>query len=893
MEIGVKVSAHYIGATVQCIPLAGERIGDRHKHHGHAIVKTRHMKNELSESVSLDTETRAIVYRSVIETSLDGFMRVDMQGRIIEINDALVRQTGYSRSELLQMRVPDLEANERETDFRAHAEHIARLGGDLFETLHRRKDGSTWQVEVNVTYAEVEGGCFFVFLRDIHQRKREEDMNRFRLELTEEAQTCTIDDLLQRTLDTAELWTASTIGFFHFVDTDQETLTLQTWSTNTLKKMCTAEGKGQHYPISQAGVWAEAVRQCQPVIINDYPAFPEKCGMPDGHAPVERVANVPILGPQGKIVAVLGVGNKPRPYEPEDIFVLATLGMQAMELVERRRNNDRLMMTQRVFEATQDSIMITDAKGDILAVNRAFNQSTGYTEAEVFGRNPRILNSGRHPKTFFERMFEAVLSRGYWQGEIVNRRKNGQEYTEWLTLNAVRDELGNLRNFVAVASDLTEKKAAEAREEYLAHYDQLTGLPNRTFFEIHLEQAVARSQRRGQSIALLLIDIDRFKNINESLGHPVGDVLLKEVSRRLQGRLRKEDLLARLGGDEFAVTIEELPRPNSAAIVAQQVIEAIGEVFLLGAHEIYIGASIGVSMLPTDANDAVGLLRNADSAVALAKAQGRGTYCFYTESLTEAARVRLELHAQLRHAIQLNQFEVHYQPQISLHDDKVVGIEALVRWRHEDGRLISPAVFIPVAEETGLIEALGGWVLRQACQQIKAWLDSGGAPLTLAVNVSPRQFHAEKLPQLVTDVLRDTGFPPELLELEITESAIMEHADEAIRILDALKALGVQLAIDDFGTGYSSLSYLKRFPVDKLKIDQSFVRDIPNDLDDMEIAGTIIAMARHMHLTVLAEGVETVAQRNFLHAQSCDHYQGYLFSKPVAYETLVALLAKG
>ena len=832
-------------------------------------------------------------YRLLIETAHDGFWKADMDGRLLAVNDAYVKSSGYSREELLNMHIGDLEAKENPEQTAERISRLVQNGTELFETLHRRKDGSIWPVEASISYGDFYGGVMYAFLRDVNLRHRDELLATLRLQLGELAVVGKLDDVLQLALDTAETLTRSNIGFFHFVDADQDTLTLQAWSTNTLKNMCQADAKGQHYPISSAGVWADCLRERRSVLINDYAAYAGKKGMPEGHAPIQRVANVPVMDAQGRFVAVIGVGNKPTDYEDDDVALLYLIGAMTMEAVIARRNADRLRLSSSVFEATQDGILITDSGFAIVAANQAFTAITGYTEAEVFGRNPGEISAGTRSEENFKQVMAAMASTDSWQGEVLGRNKSGGEYVTALSVSAIRDFDGKIKNYLAVFSDLTEKKAAAARVEYLSHYDGLTGLPNRSSFESILGQSVARARRRDAILGVMLIGLDRFKSVNESFGHVVGDEILKLASERLQERLRHEDVLGRIGGDEFAVVIEDVARADMLAYIAQQVIDALAKPFLVGNAEVYVGASVGISMFPLDAADSVGLLRNVDSALTLAKAQGRGVYRFYTEALTLAARERMELNAQLRHALEANEFEVYYQPQVALSDNRVVGVEALVRWRKADGSMISPANFIPVAEETGLIEELGAWVLRTACHDVKNWIDQGLAPISVAVNVSSRQFRVDRLPMLVKQVLDESGLPPHLLELEITESAIMGDGEEAIGLLKTLKSLGVMLAIDDFGTGYSSLSYLKRFPVDKLKIDQSFVRDIPNDISDMEIATTIIAMARHMRLKVLAEGVETQAQRNFLQSQGCDSFQGYLFSKPVPAEYCVAKIQNG
>ncbi len=561
------------------------------------------------------------------------------------------------------------------------------------------------------------------------------------------------------------------------------------------------------------------------------------------------------------------------------------------DVTERRRAEERLRLLATAFESTQDGVVITDLKPRILAVNRAYSEITGYSELEVLGSNPRLLQSGRHDRAFYQVLWASIRETGHWQGELWNRRKNGEIYPQWLTISVVRNARGEATHYVGVLTDISQIKYAEERLEHLAHHDPLTDLPNRLLAQSRLAHALEQAQRHGCRVGVLFIDLDRFKTINDSLGHSVGDELLQAIARRLRERLHEENTLARLGGDEFLVLLENLRRPEEVAAVAETIIDLLAHPFTLpSGPEVYVNASMGLSLYPDDGYTAIELIQHADAAVYQAKMEGRNTYRFYTEALTRAAHERLALENKLRRALERDEFVLHYQPLVSVREGRVIGAEALVRWQPPGEELVPPARFIPLAEETGLIVPLGNWVLRAACAQARTWLDAG-LPLLLAVNLSARQFQQQDIPEHVRTVLADTGLPAEQLELEITESTLMEQGRQAVDTLMALKELGVRLAIDDFGTGYSSLAYLKRFPVDKLKIDQSFVRDIPHNTGDMEIAATIIAMAHSLRLEVLAEGVETLEQLDFLREQGCDAYQGFLSSRPLSAEDMTALLA--
>lgn len=564
----------------------------------------------------------------------------------------------------------------------------------------------------------------------------------------------------------------------------------------------------------------------------------------------------------------------------------------ASEIVERNRAEAQLRQAAAVFESTQDGVMIVGLDKRVLAVNRAFCDITGYRSEELEGRSAsRTMRSGVHDDQFYQSIWASIIGSGHWQGEIWERRKNGELFPAWSTISVVQDEAGRVSNYVAVFSDISRIKESEEKLQRLAHYDPLTDLPNRHMLDISLSRALDRAARRGHQLAVLFLDLDRFKNVNDSLGHPMGDRLLKGIAQRLTARIRNDDTLARLGGDEFVLVLEHVDRSTQAATVAQQLIEALAQPFTLGAREeVYIGVSIGISIYPANGSDATQLIQHADAAMYRAKEHGRNTFQFYTDELTETANARLALETKLRKAVERDEFEVFYQPQVSLETGQIVGAEALVRWRHPQDGMISPAEFIPLAEETGLIVPIGARVLELACRQAQAWEGSLPSWFKLSVNLSTIQFVRGGVADMVRRILDQTGLAPERLGLEITESTMMKSDKRTHQALAQLKSLGIALSIDDFGTGHSSLAYLKRFEIDVLKIDQSFVRDIPQDPSDMEIVATIIAMARNLKLSVIAEGVETRQQLQFLQNNGCHAYQGFLFSPAVPAEAFTGLL---
>ncbi|MEY8879665.1 MAG: EAL domain-containing protein, partial [Leptothrix sp. (in: b-proteobacteria)] len=477
------------------------------------------------------------------------------------------------------------------------------------------------------------------------------------------------------------------------------------------------------------------------------------------------------------------------------------------DISERRRADERLLQSAAVFSNSQEGIVITDAQHCIVSANPAFSTITGYSEAEVIGRPMSTLRSGRHDPAFYQAMRHSLASTDAWRGEIWNRRKNGEVYPQWLAINAIYDSRGLVSNYVGVFTDISHIKASEARLEHLAHFDPLTNLPNRLLVLSRIQHAIDRCARQQRRVAVLYIDLDRFKTVNDSLGHPAGDELLRLLSERLAARLRGADTLARLGGDEFMLVLEDLLRTEDVSNVARILLKLLEEPFQLGhGQEVFISASIGVSIYPDDASSVTELVQHADTAMYQAKDQGRNTFSFYTSALSQQARERLALETRLRRALDRQEFVLHYQPQVQVGNGRLIGVEALVRWQPPGEPMISPARFIPIAEETGLIRPLGAWVLHEACRQAKAWLDAGLPPLSLAVNLSGRQFQAQDMVSQVREVLQATGLPPSQLELELTESVVMQQADASIANLTALKALGVRLSVDDFGTGYSSLA---------------------------------------------------------------------------------------
>jgi diguanylate cyclase (GGDEF)-like protein/PAS domain S-box-containing protein len=546
-----------------------------------------------------------------------------------------------------------------------------------------------------------------------------------------------------------------------------------------------------------------------------------------------------------------------------------------------------LYLAEKVIESSLEGVMVTDAHSRIVSVNPAFSRMTGYAAEEVVGLNPSVLNSGRQSPAFYARMWDSLLRDGQWEGEVWNRRKSGEVYPQLLHITAIRDSDGQLTHYAALFTDISRLKETEARIRDLAYYDPLTGLPNRRLLEDRLQVELAHAARLRCRLAVMFVDLDRFKRINDSLGHAVGDKLLVEIAARLRGSLRDDDTVARMGGDEFLVIINNLSGPDEAAMTARRLVAALRRPVNIEGRELIVTTSVGVSVYPDDSRDADTLIKHADVAMYRAKDEGRNSFQLFEPTMNARSLERLALETALHRALPRDELLLHFQPVVTAADGALVAVEALLRWQHPDLGLVSPADFIPLAEDTGLIVPIGEWVLRTACERHRQWREAGGPPLHMMVNISARQFREEGFSAMIGSVIAETGMVPECLTLELTESMLMDDTDRAIARLGQLRALGVGLAIDDFGTGYSSLAYLKRFPIDELKIDRLFVRGIDRNDRDAALVSAIISLGHSLGLRVIAEGVETQAHLNVLCLQGCDLAQGFHFSRPLPWETFV------
>ncbi|WP_317706569.1 EAL domain-containing protein [Methylomarinovum caldicuralii] len=629
--------------------------------------------------------------------------------------------------------------------------------------------------------------------------------------------------------------------------------------------------------------------------LTDMERHPRAAGFPPGHPPMHSLLAA-LIRCDGKVQGRVYLCDREdgEPFDCGDQRLVEEfadiMGMAVFLLRQRLLSHQQaveLKVATRVFENSAEGILVTDADKRIILVNRALITITGYSREELIGQTPRIFSSGHHGEDFYRQMWQSINATGQWQGEIWNRRKNGSVYPEWLRITAISDAEGEVTHYVAVFSDLSEYAVRRQGMERLIHYDHLTELPNRLMFRTELRQAIRRCHFNGRQMALLMLDLDRFKVINDTLGHQVGDRLLQQVSRRLQHCLRKReaprmgDTVARLSGDEFTIILNDLEMPEDAITVAEKILARFRRPFVLGEIERSVTVSIGMVLYPAQAETLDELISRADMAMYHAKQAGRNRFCLYDPALHEGIQRRQMLENYLYNALERRQFEIHYQPQVSLRDGRIVGLEALLRWRHPEHGLINPAEFIPLLEETGLIEPVGVWVLQQVGRDYRQCLGAlGETDFPVAVNVSARQLAPSLIGQ-VAAVLKDNALEPHCLKLELTESAAMDDPARTLSLFDSLQELGVGVCIDDFGTGYSSLAYLARLPIAALKIDRSFIGNMMTHTEDREVVSAIVALAHNLGIQVIAEGVETPSQWRALREMGCDVAQGYLCSRPV------------
>ena len=787
-------------------------------------------------------------FESMFETSPDPTWIIDGH-QFVSCNAAAVAILGYHSKEDLRNTHPSRLSPEFQPDGEASfskAERMMRLaeerGLHRFEWIHTRLDGSDFPAEVTLSRMTMKGRpVIYCVWRDVSERK------------AAEAQVAENQQLLHAIVDNAPalVYVFDASGKLILCNRQFEKAVGHT-RADLLSK-----DRGSFLP---AHIAREHYENDLQVLAARQPiSFEENNLEPDGPH-VYLTVKSPLYSPSGAAWAVVGVST---------------------DITQRKRSESESRLAATVFDNTADGIIITDAQATILSVNRAFKQITGYSAEDAIGAKPSILRSEHQDTAFYEAMWAKLLAGDVWQGEIWNRRKCGELYPEWLTISPVRAPGGEISNFVSVFSDISTIKRSQAELEHLAHFDPLTDLPNRILFHDRATRAFEQARRYQHRVAVLLLDLDGFKTINDSLGHPVGDRLLQMVAKRLSLCVRVEDTVARLGGDEFALVLSNLERGEDAIEVARKILLSAQEPFTVEDHTALVTSSMGIAVFPDDGDNAHDLIRNADAAMYEAKTAGRNTYRFYQIEMTRLAQQRLANERGLRRAIKNREFEVWYQPQIYLNSGRYLGAEALLRWRDPQLGLVSPLDFIPLAEASGMILPIGEMVVQQVCQDIRAWLDTGLDPGRLAINVAGPQLYRSDYVATLRQCMTQHGIAHGALEIEVTETFMMENPAEIRKILDAIQELGVTTAIDDFGTGYSSLAYLKALPINTLKIDRAFIRELPGNSSDVAIVRAILAMGNSLGFGVIAEGIETQAQRDFLRAEGCKKGQGFWFAKPM------------
>ncbi len=802
--------------------------------------------------------------QGIMDSVGEGIVVADERGLIQSFNPTAQRIFGYAAREAigrnLAMLMPQPIGDGHDRMMSDYLRSgVGKVLGIGREMEGRRKDGSVFPIELNVT--ELKRGrerLFIGIIRDITERKRhEEALRRARDELEARVRERT-RELERLSRETGQILNSAGEGIIGL----DPSLTVT--FANPAAAQTFGVGVGELVGVDLGELMALAPGDTD--LGSGQTMFLRRDG---GSFPGE-FASAPIEEDGRQVGRVM-------------VF---------RDITERRRNEAKLRLAATVFERATEAIVVLDAEHRVTAVNPAFSDITGYAAEEVVGKPPTFFTSGQCEADVIDAMWQTVHETGRWGGELWNLRKNGERYAERLAITAIRDSAGVATQYVILCSDVTQRKLDEERIRYQANYDALTGLPNRTLFVDRLQQAVATAARADQMVGLMFIDLDGFKLVNDTLGHDMGDALLKEAGNRLLGCVRSADTVARLGGDEFTVIMPDLRDIRNASIVAQRIIESLRQPFELGGREAFVSASIGITSFPGDADDTASLLKNADAAMYRAKEQGKANYQFYTQDLNVEVNERLVIKNGLSKALEREEFTLYYQPKISVQNGAITGVEALLRWRNPELGMVSPVKFIPVMEETGLIGPVGEWAIEVACLQHKAWAETGFR-LRVAVNLSVRQLREPGLAKTVERLLTRTGVDPSGLELEITESMIMKDTENAVAVLRELHEMGIHLAMDDFGTGYSSLSYLKRFPLHTIKIDRSFVRDIATNTDDHEIIKTIISMGHSLRRRIVAEGVETEEQLAILRRLRCDEMQGYLVSPPVPAAEVSRLLNQG
>ena len=797
---------------------------------------------------SADLLRSQALYRTLFETTVDAVMILDRNG-FIDCNPAAISVFGADNLDAILARHPSELSPEKQPggeDSRVaadrHIEQAITEGSVSFEWVHRRLDsGAVFFAKVLLSRMQIDGQTLVqASVRDISERKQ-------------------IEESLE---ENREKYRALSEAAFESIFISEKGICLeQNARAEEMFGYSMAEAVGR---MGTEWIAVDDRARVMQNMISGYELPYEVTGLRKDGSTFPAIIRGKMMHYKGRLVRVTAMGD----------------------ITDRKQAEEAQRIAATAFES-QQGMAITNAQRVILRINKAFTDITGYSADEAVGQNPRLLSSGRHDAAFYAAMTESLACNGTWQGEIWNRRKDGEVYPEWLNISAVKDDAGRVTHYVAIFADISERKSAASQIQHLAYYDSLTGLPNRRLLMDRLEQALTASARHRRRSALLFVDLDNFKMINDTLGHQQGDLLLEQTAKRLSSCSREGDTVARLGGDEFVVMLEDLSETDleaatQAEAVGEKILAALSQIYQLGASSYHVTPSIGITLFDGQKQEAaVEPLKRSELAMYRVKSAGRNGVCFFEPQMQDQVTTRASLETDLREAVGRGELVLHYQAQV-VGEGRLTGAEALVRWQHPRRGLVSPLEFIPLAEETGLILPVGQWVMETACAQLARWATLPAmAHLSVAVNVSARQLHHKDFVGTVLAVLDRTGANPKNLKLELTESLLVADVEDTISKMATLKSSGVGFSLDDFGTGYSSLSYLKRLPLDQLKIDQSFVRNILSDPNDAAIAKMVIVLAGSLGLAVIAEGVEMEAQRDFLARQGCHAYQGYFFSRPL------------
>ncbi|MFP4362793.1 MAG: PAS domain S-box protein [Spirochaetia bacterium] len=821
---------------------------------GKKVVQT--VLFDVTKLKSAETKVREEreIFELLFNRVFDVLIMVDDNGKILRVNDAACKMLGYQREELEKLSVLDIHPPEELIKISNSFEEVKKSGHNYM--------GATSFVSKYGTRIPVEGGAVsftrhnhtYVIgsFRDISYRQEYES----RLVAEQER----FKDIVETLGDI--IWETDPENKLRYIS--PQVRNILGYEPEELI------GKSPH-DLFDPEIAEQVMDICRELSEKRLPVrnLEIKAVAKSGKKVDIEKSGVPVFNETGELLGYRGVDR---------------------DISDRKKREEELILTQNVFQNSLEGIVITDKDGKIEKVNPAFTEITGYTAEEAIGQNPRILRSDRHEEGFYKDMWDRILTEGVWEGEIWNRRKSGEAYPEWLSISAVLDRFGGIKHFVSLFHDITDRKAQEKQLKHMAYHDALTGLPNRNLLIDRMKMSIAAAVRESEHVGVLFLDLDNFKNINDSLGHPAGDQLLTIVKDRIQEVCREEDTFARYGGDEFVILLTGIKDTSVISKVSKRIISLFAEPFMISGQEIYSGVSIGISVFPYDGKDPTELLKKADLALYNAKENRKNTFSYYKEALNNSLSRKNEIETLLRRSASLLDFQLYYQPKINLESGKLVSMEALIRWFPAGGDPISPGEFIPIAEETNLILPIGKWVLQTAAEYLYELREKGFTDVSISVNVAARQFQSKELIHVLREMLKTYKIPPQKIVIEITEHVLISNVEKAVKAMEEIRQLGFRISIDDFGTGYSSLGYLKDFPVSEIKIDRTFIKDLPDNRHDSAITRSVIAVARTLGYTVIAEGVETEQQEEFLKKYKCHQAQGYKYSKPVPKDQMLQLL---